>query len=37
MKGFVLIDALVARPSARAAAEARATSVVCAPEAVAQN
>ncbi|HEY5226621.1 MAG TPA: hypothetical protein VIJ06_07510 [Methylovirgula sp.] len=37
LKGFVLIDALVARPSERAAAEARATSVVCAPEAVAQN
>jgi uncharacterized membrane protein len=36
-KGFVLIDALVARPSERAAAEARAMSVVCAPEAVAQN
>ncbi|TAL83573.1 MAG: hypothetical protein EPN75_01075 [Beijerinckiaceae bacterium] len=36
-KGFVLIDALVARPGERAAAEARAMSVVCAPEAVAQN
>lgn len=36
-KGFVLIGALVRYPSERAAAEARALSVSCAPEAVAQN
>ncbi len=37
MKGFVLIDALAARPSERAAAEARATSVSCSPETIAQD
>jgi uncharacterized membrane protein len=37
MQGFVLINALAAYPSERAAAEARATSINCAPEAVAQN
>jgi uncharacterized membrane protein len=36
-QGFVLIDALAPRPSERAAAEARALSVICAPETVAQN
>jgi uncharacterized membrane protein len=36
-KGFVLIDALAPHPSERAAAEARALSVNCAPEAIAQN
>jgi uncharacterized membrane protein len=36
-KGFILIDALASRPSEHAAAEARALSVHCAPEAVAQN
>lgn len=37
MKGFVLINALAAFPSERAAAEARALSIDCAPEAAAQN
>lgn len=37
LKGFVLIEALVRYPSERAAAEARALSVSCAPEDVAQN
>ncbi len=37
MKGFVLIAALAPHPSERAAAEALATSVVCAPETIAQN
>jgi uncharacterized membrane protein len=37
LKGFVLIDALVRYPSERPAAEARASSVSCAPEDVAQN
>lgn len=37
LKGFVLIDALVRYPSERPAAEARASSVNCAPEDVAQN
>lgn len=37
LKGFVLIDALVRYPSERSAAEARALSVSCAPEDVAQN
>lgn len=37
IQGFVLINALAAYPSQRTAAEARATSMNCAPEAVAQN
>ncbi len=37
LKGFVLINALAAYPSERAAAEARALAINCAPEAVAQN
>lgn len=37
LKGFVLIDALAAHPSERASAEARVMSVICAPEAIAQN
>lgn len=37
MQGFLLINALASFPSERAAAEARALSVGCAPEAVAQN
>jgi uncharacterized membrane protein len=37
LKGFVLIEALVRYPSERPAAEARASSVSCAPEDVAQN
>jgi uncharacterized membrane protein len=37
LKGFVLIDALIRYPSEQAAAEARALSVACAPEAIAQN
>ena len=37
MKGFVLIAALAPYPSERATAEALATSVVCAPETIAQN
>lgn len=37
MKGFVLIKALAAFPSERAEAEARATSVSCVPEAIAQD
>ncbi|MGO9133229.1 MAG: hypothetical protein ACLP8A_04155 [Methylovirgula sp.] len=37
VQGFMLIDALVRYPGERAAADARALSVDCAPEAVAQN
>ncbi|MHB8886535.1 MAG: DUF1254 domain-containing protein [Methylovirgula sp.] len=37
IQGFVLINALVAYPSERAAAEARALAINCAPEAIAQN
>ncbi len=37
LQGFLLISALAAHPSERAAAEARALSIECAPETVAQN
>ncbi len=37
MKGFVLVSALAVYPSERADAEARVTSVSCAPEAVARE
>ncbi|HLH10853.1 MAG TPA: hypothetical protein VKV77_03115 [Methylovirgula sp.] len=37
VKGFVLVNALAAFPSERAAAEARATSVSCSTEAIAQQ
>jgi uncharacterized membrane protein len=37
LQGFLLISALAAHPSERASAEARALSIQCAPETVAQN
>lgn len=37
MRGFVLINALAAHPSERAAAEARVTAVSCSAETIAQN